>query len=417
MNFPDSRVLSDEFPRRKYKPSSATRLEDIVLKGLHYGQRKLLLSEIEFLSAYLEGRQAGAKPTLVVYAGAANGSHLPFLFQLFEAVKFVLIDPAPFCDAVREISLNKQGPILDLVQGFCTDELCKQLSSSYGSTYDILLVSDIRSGVPEKQSNRENTLMIMRDNDMQRSWCWTLKAEAALLKFHPPYPPCRDRNSRHYDEADDTPESIEYLDGVRLFGVWAPKSSSELRLCVQGPFLQGTSFPMRRYDCTTHEEQCYFYNTDNRYTRDCAAESGILERYLQLFPSAPYSDPTALSMTISNFLGFPLFLPLDSSFSESDARWVTLLYSTRIPTCLELFTTLRGRVTHTVMKQLAEEWQSATTVPKGVSIDSVELTSEFWKAVCAGDLTEAYSFPNIRWRFANLLISRRRKRSASDRAP
>lgn len=414
MKFPESRVLTDEFPRRVYKPSSSATLDDVVVKGLHYGQRKLLLSEIEFLSAYLEAPRTVGKSLLVVYAGAANGSHLPFLFDCFKAVKFVLIDPAPFCAAVRDIAGRAEGgPILEVVEGCCTDELCLRLARSYRPKYDVLLISDIRSGAPAKQSNRENTAMIMRDNEAQRSWCWSLKAEAALLKFHPPYPRCKDTTSRFYDATDDTPESVEYIDGTRLFGVWAPKSSSELRLCVAGPFVPGAKMAMRQYDCTVHEEQCYFYNTDDRYARDCRAEREILERYLRVFPETSYCSALALSNAISAFLGFPLFTPLESSFTEDDARWVTLVYSTRDPKCEAWLKPLRGQMSLRVVRELIGRWGRATSVPGDAAIGTVRLSSDFWRIMCAGDLVEAYGLPRIRWRFADKLCPRRPKRSLS----
>nr|CCC95086.1 conserved hypothetical protein [Trypanosoma congolense IL3000] len=416
MNFPAGRILTDGFPRRTYRPSDSNKLEDLVIKGLHFGQRKLLLSEIEFLTAYLQHRKVSARPLLVVYAGAANGSHLPFLFQLFGAIRFILIDPAPFCGAVREISLDTNGPILELVEGYCTDELCERLLTEHGDVYDIVLVSDIRSGSPAKQTNKENTAMVMRDNEMQRSWCWSLNAKAALLKFHPPYPPCRDTASPHYDATDDTPEIIEYLDGTRLFGVWAPKSSSELRLCVQGPFERGSSAALRQYDCTEHEEQCYFYNTDNRYARDCNAEKDILTRYLLAYPSDRWSGPEALSKEISVFLRFPLFLPLDPSFTENNARWVTLLYSTRDSSSLQLFSKLRCELTYEAMLGLVKEWSSATTIPVGVKIGGIELTADFWKAVVTGDLGEAYSFPTIRWRFSRHFFLGKRGRTLAQQS-
>jgi hypothetical protein len=57
---------------------------------VHWGQRKLLLSEIEFLTHY-------AEPGItVVYAGAAPGTHIPYLAGLFPGVSFVLVDPNKF---------------------------------------------------------------------------------------------------------------------------------------------------------------------------------------------------------------------------------------------------------------------------------------------------------------------------------
>lgn len=58
---------------------------------MHWGQRKLLLSEIEFLTLFSE------PGVTVVYAGAAPGTHTASLARLFPEVhQFVLVDPSPF---------------------------------------------------------------------------------------------------------------------------------------------------------------------------------------------------------------------------------------------------------------------------------------------------------------------------------
>lgn len=56
--------------------------------SLHNGQRKLFLSELEFLTLYPEG--------VCVYAGAAPSNKTGYLASLFPHVKFLLIDPNPF---------------------------------------------------------------------------------------------------------------------------------------------------------------------------------------------------------------------------------------------------------------------------------------------------------------------------------
>lgn len=57
---------------------------------LHWGQRKLLLSEIQFITMY------ASKAKYVIYAGAAPGMHTLFLSELFPNHKFILIDPVEF---------------------------------------------------------------------------------------------------------------------------------------------------------------------------------------------------------------------------------------------------------------------------------------------------------------------------------
>lgn len=56
-----------------------------VLKmGCHNGQRKLLLTEIEFFSK---------SPNFIIYIGSAPNEHMPILLEMFPTYKFLLIDP------------------------------------------------------------------------------------------------------------------------------------------------------------------------------------------------------------------------------------------------------------------------------------------------------------------------------------
>lgn len=403
MQFHAHRKLHDDSPRSEYKPSKEVTLDDVVVKGLHYGQRKLMLSEIEFFVALIRSRNAveNAKPILSVYAGAANGSHLPFLFDLFPDIKHILVDPAPFCKAVQSVAEQEGGPIVELIQACCTDELCLRISRMYGDQYDMVLISDVRSGVPRKTTNNaEHTEIIERDNKMQRGWCWSLRALCAMLKFHPPYPPVTDKSSKYYDPADMTPESIEYLSGVMLLGVWAPKSSSEVRLVVEGPFTDTYAAPTQSYCCRKHEEQCYHYNTNGRYEADRKAEDTILREYVELFPTR-FTGAPDLSAKLSKFLGFPLFLPLSEGFSEAHARWITLLYSTGNTRDLDLFEPLKAMMSPKAVADLVSTYASHTEVPEGVQVGGVTLTEDAWRALCRGKLTDAYSFPWIRWGFAS----------------
>lgn len=383
MDFPSFRQLVASSERRVYKPSRGSTFDGTVdvVKGLHYGQRKLILSEIEFLTAVLQAETDSTKPILVVYAGAANGSHLPHLFQLFPQVKFVLIDPAPFCEAVRRIS-QTDGPIVEIIEGYCTDELCMRLKRSHQGEYRIVLVSDIRSGAPNRSTNKEHTEMIMRDNAWQRGWYSCLNAESAMLKFHPPYPKVTDPASPKYEPEDDTPNIMPYLEGKLLWGVWAPKSSSEVRLIIQGELKE------RLYDAVEFEEQCYFYNTTDRFVRDVEAERAILKSYVAYVK--PEADVDALSKALSEFLGFPKFLPLQQS--EDEARIISLLYLSKTRTDAEELLPALGGVTFrdmcsTVAKRcgLVAEGPSFPIVPDW-----------FWTRVAnSKNLGEAYSLPPL----------------------
>lgn len=62
---------------------------NIINFNCHLGQRKLLLTEIEFYSKFSNHLDN----TLVIYAGSASSEHHPIISKLFPKLKFILIDP------------------------------------------------------------------------------------------------------------------------------------------------------------------------------------------------------------------------------------------------------------------------------------------------------------------------------------
>jgi hypothetical protein len=76
-------------PRKKYIR------KDIDLLINHWGQRKLLLSEIQFLTKYYDLFDNNKKK-YVLYVGAAHGIHIPVLSKLFPELNFILYDPSKF---------------------------------------------------------------------------------------------------------------------------------------------------------------------------------------------------------------------------------------------------------------------------------------------------------------------------------
>lgn len=416
---PKSRVLNKTCPRLTYQTADKSTCDGIIQKGLHFGQRKLLLSEVEFFTGILSQDShppQGSQPLLVVYAGAANGQHLPFLFQLFPQVRFVLIDPAPFCAEVRKIAedSSSSNPIVELVSGYCTAELCDRLHNSYASEYRLVLVSDIRSGVPTKMTkNQEHTEMMERDNDLQREYCNHLHPLWGMLKFHPPYPAVTDKQSPRYDPTDSTPETINYLSGMSLFGVWSPKSSSEVRLVVSGPFPHSAEIP---YSCRGHEEMCYHYNCTRRYQSDCDAERFIWQQYLAVCPSTVLdkehlASPAAISEEASRKLKHPLFTPLTEGFTEDHARWFALVSSVKgiQPATLNTVYTkwVQGMSVDRVI-EIIRMHRDSNEIPSAASTANSEgapLDNEFWSVFCRGDFAAAYSVSAVRWKFFRLLPS------------
>lgn len=160
------RVLSADAPRRPY-----FRIPHHLRTVNHWGQRKLLLSEIEFLTEH-----AVDDDCIVVYAGAAPGTHIPYLANLFPQVKlFLLYDPADFKEWVTHLEER-----VEVHQGFFTDEVAIQLKERYKND-TLLFLSDIRTADPKVMSEEEVEENVVKDMTMQMGW-------VSYIKVNPPPP-------------------------------------------------------------------------------------------------------------------------------------------------------------------------------------------------------------------------------------
>ena len=175
-----TRILSDGAPRAAYRD-----LPHRMRTTNHWGQRKLFLSEVEFLSTFIHDLRLRIPPPeriVVVYAGAAPGNHIPYLFDLFDNksgdLQFALFDPAHFnIDARRnqrfafdEISLNPSES--SCCNGFFTDDVARfYKSQSDDLGYVTLLISDIRSGDTLSMTQGEFEGAVQRDMQWQQVTC------------------------------------------------------------------------------------------------------------------------------------------------------------------------------------------------------------------------------------------------------
>eukprot|EP00961_Rhodomonas_salina_P297283 3937093-Rhodomonas_salina.2 len=125
-NIAFSRLLEPDAPRMSYRRRKGE--EKTVV---HWGQRKLFLSELEFLTAH------GVPWATVVYAGAAPGAHTRYLVELFPELKFVLVDPAPFSGRLVAV----EGPRCVLRREMFTDAVAEE----FAGHDNVLFVSDVRS--------------------------------------------------------------------------------------------------------------------------------------------------------------------------------------------------------------------------------------------------------------------------------
>ena len=253
--------------------------------NMHFGQRKLLMSEIQLLTEYYASDNSKADP-VVVYVGAAPGSHLITLSRLFPRVRFILYDAARFDQRLLE-----NTEVFKIRKEFFTEDSCQDILAEV-SRDRLLFVSDIRksavaNGLPGHKGDLSSAFEqgVMEDMITQQNWVLNMKPRFSLLKFRMPYNlQCEDK--------------ISFLDGRLLYGVWAKPTSGETRLLVDA---ERDQFRIRECTFKAYEETLAFHNKyvrtfgftsairryhkhivdTNRYCPcyDCYAELSILEAY------------------------------------------------------------------------------------------------------------------------------------------
>lgn len=227
-------------PMREYY-SRRERGEDIGLT-LHWGQRKLLINEIEFLT-YFWNPEEVPNP-IIVYAGAASGIHIPIIPDLFSEIhEMHLYDPAKF--AIRETDKIK------IHNDYFTDEIAKEWSGRD----DVFFVSDIRvrPGAYEQFTPEENERMIVEDNQRQRRWVELMQPVQAHLKFRTPFP------------VSEEFYKLDYFQGDIFYQPWAPVTSTETRLVPHYTLEKSNKiYKTKVWDSIVHEEQLFYHNTINR---------------------------------------------------------------------------------------------------------------------------------------------------------
>lgn len=261
--------LTPDFPAKVYYRADSNP------KAIHSGQRKLLLSEIEFLTRVLKTKAhvGGEAKYTLLYVGAAPGIHIPILSEMFPEVTFLLYDPAPFT--------IKPTDKIKIFQQLFTDDDVKQYVQEDPMKSNLLFVSDIRSTprqgyqAPE-ELDPEFENEVIKNLQQQKNWVERIKPLRSLLKFRLPF------------TSPDEQVTTSYFDGVIFFQAYAPPHSTETRLEV-GPVPKEIS-----YSHTKYEQQMFYFNTVYRvqafvhYNRrygwsyDTIREFFILKKYLEM---------------------------------------------------------------------------------------------------------------------------------------
>lgn len=185
-------------------------LDNRILKRLepelHRGQRKLLLMEVAFLNrVYEEG-------DIMVYIGAAPGSHIEALLFLYPGLILHLYDENKFCK-----HLSKYENRITIFNRLFTEKDIEV----YKDYDNVILYSDIRS---DNINGKEYS--VMQDNEFNMKVVENMNPKAAMLKFRIPFS----------DEVTNT----TVIKGKFMLQPWVHTFSTETRLLCTRPYTRVT---------------------------------------------------------------------------------------------------------------------------------------------------------------------------------
>ncbi len=273
----------DEIPESvKYFPGVGRLFKN----GRHYGQRKLLLSEAQFLTQHTN--------KYFVYAGAAPSNKGLLLAKLFPGVKMLFFDPRDF-----EIFINKnhdvwdgsEHPIIKKCQPADLDDLDSIIGDSHQlflfNTHftddiadklkvlgdDMSFMSDIRTKRNEKKAAAPVDIDILWNLAQQFTWSRLIGAAASCLKFRQIF---YDQNQEDFERlaatepykstfakanqlgvdfiSDYHAKRLVYPEGMSYLQAWPGQSSTETRLHILH------NAKIIDHDLNDFEDKLHFYN-------------------------------------------------------------------------------------------------------------------------------------------------------------
>lgn len=194
---------------------------------LHWGQLKLMLTEVEFLSKILlEYKNANnTRKIYFVYAGAAPGHHIYFLQKMFPTIYFELYDPNKF--VVKDNNMLKTH-----VQFFMDEDATYWKKRAAAENLYLTFCTDIRT----EPATIEN---ITRNMEMQKKWWQIMNPELSMFKFRLPW------------EEGET----EYPAGDIYIQPYPGPTSTETRLIVK------KDAPLIMYNNKKYEASCFSHNS------------------------------------------------------------------------------------------------------------------------------------------------------------
>jgi len=254
--------MQDVKPEFKYRP-----LPDLKRTVLHWGQKKLFISELDFLTDYSDDGDT------VVYVGAAPGTHLIYLSDLFPTLKFILYDGRDFDPGLYS------HPQFELRQMFFTDSECMRFFDLNKS--NVLLISDIRTGNMETETEDDIELIVANNMKEQEQWYRLCQPKKALFKFRLPY------YFSNNPVLKDDKMTFPYLDGIVRIQAFPRKGSAEGRLIPNGKMTNWNIKEIEDRFMTHNLYRAAFYEhepivgCDHCY--DCTQEIYMWKKYIERF--------------------------------------------------------------------------------------------------------------------------------------
>jgi hypothetical protein len=244
----------------------------------HWGQKKLLLSEIQFFTRICKTLNIKSlKDFAVVYIGSAGGHHLPILYNLFPDLIWLLYDPAPFSkDVTKHPTKDKSVFIYNM---YFTDDTLEHVRKNCQGR-KILFISDIRVETKEED--------IIKDMRNQAFWGTELNSPFMLHKFRLPYEeletiPKSNLQFKLNDKLFINPnlkttkyKNMLYLKGDIYLQIFPPPYSGELRLFVEQ---KDGKYEFAEYDYLDIENRLVYFNSYIRPYFYCSNDDKICKEY------------------------------------------------------------------------------------------------------------------------------------------
>jgi hypothetical protein len=204
--------------------------------GIHWGQRKLLLSEIDFFTHFIENDEK----VVAYYIGAAPFNHGPVLLNMFRSLTLILCDLRDVWHQSLRDEAKKHNPRVFLETHAVDEEYIRNLMSAVtaeGPATDpkikaiqgasrVFFISDIRSTDPTEVGIIDNELSVHEDMTLQKQLAEYMagvitslnKQFVASFKFRLPF----------INEIGGV--DYPYSGGILKTQPWSRMKSTELRL-------------------------------------------------------------------------------------------------------------------------------------------------------------------------------------------